>query len=377
MIQVNDLETNLETNCRFCSLVAKANGQDPIGSAGTFHHWLIVEIPPPWPTTIWQAHPIAAPVLQMVKALRQQGVYVRPLMIAPEREYSHPDLTRVLYYRRPQACFAAFEKQEFLLPPAEVVPLVTALLQQPDALPQFNTYLQPTQAIREIFVCTHGNVDVACSRFGYPIYRHLKEKYVGEWGSGRVGESKHEGVTPKPCRQAAPTPPLKIQNPKLKTSPTPLRVWRCSHFGGHNFAPTLIDLPTGQYWGHLDPDVLDTLVYRQGDVQHLRRFYRGWSGLRRFEQMVERELWMQHGWDWLSYRKVGQTLAIDTTQEDEYDADWAEVRIDFEAPEGHEAGAYAARVEVAGEVLTQWRSGEEHPLEPVKQYQVTQLRRVA
>ncbi|ASC71046.1 hypothetical protein XM38_019950 [Halomicronema hongdechloris C2206] len=93
--------------------------------------------------------------------------------------------------------------------------------------------------------------------------------------------------------------------------------------------------------------------------------------------MVERELWMQHGWDWLSYGKVGQTLAMDTPQEDEYDADWAEVRIDFEAPDGYEAGAYAARVEVAGEVLTQWRSGEEHPLEPVKQYQVTQLHRVA
>ncbi|ASC71045.1 hypothetical protein XM38_019940 [Halomicronema hongdechloris C2206] len=206
MIQANDLETNLETNCRFCSLVSKANGQDPIGSAGTYHHWLIVEIPQPWPTTIWQEHPIVAPVLQMVKALRQQGVYVRPLMIAPERDYSHPDFTRVLYYRRPQACFTAFEKQEFLLPPSEVVPLATALLQQPAALPQFEAYRQPTQHLRELFVCTHGNVDVACSRFGYPIYQQLKKTYAVEW------------------KPESPPPPLPIaptQNSKPKTQNFP------------------------------------------------------------------------------------------------------------------------------------------------------------
>jgi len=101
------LKTNaLELDCRFCSLISKANGQDPIGSAGTFHHWLIAEIPQPWPTTIWQAHPIVAPVLERVKTLRQQGVSVRPLVIAPDREYSCPDFTRILYYRICSVLFA-------------------------------------------------------------------------------------------------------------------------------------------------------------------------------------------------------------------------------------------------------------------------------
>jgi len=327
------LKTNtLESGCRFCSLVSKANGQDPIGSAGTYHHWLIAEIPQPWPTTIWQDNPLVAPVLEMVKTLRQQGVYVRPLMIAPDREYSHPDYTRILYYRRPHSCFAEFEKQEFILPTSEVVPLATALLQQPETLPDFERYRRDTHPVRELFVCTHGNVDVACARFGYPLYQQLRQDYAGP----------------------------------------SLRVWRCSHFGGHNFAPTLIDLPTGQYWGHLESEILDALVERRGEVAKLRRFYRGWSGLARFEQMVERELWMQYGWAWLSYRKAGQTLAIDTTQADD-DADWAAVRIEFEAADGREAGAYEARVEVCGEVMTQRQSGEEHPLEPVKQYRVTEF----
>jgi len=49
------------------------------------------------------------------------------------------------------------------------------------------------------------------------------------------------------------------------------------------------------------------------------------------------------------------------------------VRIEFETPDGQEAGAYEARVEVCGEVITQWQSGEEHSLEPVKQYRVTEF----
>ncbi|PSB62676.1 sucrase ferredoxin, partial [filamentous cyanobacterium CCP1] len=152
-----------------------------------------------------------------------------------------------------------------------------------------------------------------------------------------------------------------------------LRVWRCSHFGGHNFAPTLVDLPTGQYWGHLDSEILDTLVRRQGDVSTIYNYYRGWSGLQRFEQMVEREIWMERGWDWLHYRKVGRTIAIDNTHEDEWDADWATIQIDFQSPNQEITGRYEARVETSGSVLTQYRSGSNEKLDPVKQYRVTSL----
>jgi len=181
------LKTNaLQLDCRFCSLVSKASGQEPIGSAGTFHQWLICEIPQPWPTTIWQDNPLVAAVLEMVKTLRQQGVYVRPLMIAPDREYSHPDYTRILYYRRPHPCFADFEKQEFILPTHQVVPLATALLQQPETLPEFEHYRRDTHPVRELFVCTHGNVDVACARFGYPLYQQLRQDSAGPFSGSTV-----------------------------------------------------------------------------------------------------------------------------------------------------------------------------------------------
>ncbi|WP_198016678.1 sucrase ferredoxin [Rubidibacter lacunae] len=144
----------------------------------------------------------------------------------------------------------------------------------------------------------------------------------------------------------------KIQNPKS------LRVWRCSHFGGHQFVPTLVDLPTGQIWGRLETEVLDTLIQRHRPVTELRQFYRGWSGLPQYAQIVEREVWMQQGWDWLTYNKSGRILAQDTDHE-QWDADWADVRLEFAAPDGCVQGAYEARVEASGLVMTVWNSGEE------------------
>jgi hypothetical protein len=329
----------LELDCRFCSVISKTNGEDPIGSAGTYDHWIIAEIPQPWPITIWQEHPIVAPVFNLVKTLhREQGMQIRPLMIASDRDYSHPDKTRLLYYHRPATRFAEFDKQEFLLPAAEVLPLITALLQQPDHLSQFDAYRQPTHHIRELFVCVHGNVDVACSRFGYPIYEQVRKTYVPQSNGN-------------------------------------LRVWRCSHFGGHNFAPTLIDLPEGRYWGHLEPEILEALIYRNVPVSQLRLFYRGWAGLGQYEQILERELWMQFGWEWVHYLKAGQTLAIDPDHE-EWDADWAEVRLEYASPDGAVQGAYTARIELSGYVTTQW-SSKDKELAQAKQYRISQLTQVA
>ncbi|MGF1481636.1 MAG: sucrase ferredoxin [Cyanophyceae cyanobacterium] len=140
----------------------------------------------------------------------------------------------MFYYRRPQQLFAQFEKQEYILPPEQVSALVIALLAQPERLKEFAVYRQPTQSIREMLVCTHGNVDIACSRFGYPIYQQLRSDAA--------------------------------------TSQGQLRVWQCSHFGGHRFAPTLIDLPEGRYWGHLEPDILGQLIDQKGELAQLLRF---------------------------------------------------------------------------------------------------------
>lgn len=360
------------TDCRFCSQVSKGNGEDPIGTAGTAQHWLVLELPPPWTQQMFKEDPKISPLVELFKQLfMKQGIMMQPVLIAPDPDYSHPGETRVIYYQRPHQQFSQFEKQEFIVPEADFPKLVTAILKhlmkQPNQLEEFQRYRQETSHIRELLICTHGNVDAACSRFGYPIYKKLR---------GDSLDNRHHTD---------------------KTSPS-ARVWRCSHFGGHKFAPTLVDLPSGQYWGHLEPEMLDLLVHRQGDVAGLRSHYRGWAGLAKFEQIAEREIWMQEGWDWLAYHKSGKTLrkglkgikrflypllrliplkrAQFFLERWTHDATWADVEIQFTNAEQTVSGVYHARVEQSGQVMTAGqspKSGEELTLTSAPQYRVSRL----
>lgn len=318
--------TQVQSDCRLCADVSRANGEDPIGSAWPYRQWLVVELPQPWIPGFWKENPLLLPILQTAEAIsKQTGHRSRLLAIAPDVEYSQPNQARILYFHRPDGLFSAFEKEDYLVPASEIGVVGRALLLRQKE--QTDSYRQDPASMRDIMVCTHGNVDVACARYGFPIYQKLRKSYAN----------------------------------------SDLRVWRCSHFGGHKYAPTLIDLPTGHLWGHLDPDVLDLLIHRQGSVQNLYRHYRGWSGLGRYEQMLERELWMQYGWDWIHYPKLGETLSQDPVHED-WEADWAEVRIQFE--QGSQVKSVAAKIEVSGTVTTKG-STEDDTLYEAKQYRVT------
>lgn len=318
--------TQVQSECHLCADISRANGEDPIGSAWPYRQWLVVELPQPWIPGFWQENPLLQPIFQTAEALDEQtGHWPRLLAIAPDAEYSQPEQARILYFHRPEGLFSALEREEYLVPPSEIGAVGRALLLRQKE--QTDPYRQDAASTRDIMVCTHGNVDVACSRYGFPIYQQLRKTYAN----------------------------------------SALRVWRCSHFGGHKYAPTLIDLPTGQFWGHLDPDVLDPLIHRQGSVQSLYRHYRGWSGLGQYEQMLERELWMQYGWDWLRFPKGGETLSQDPAHED-WEADWAEVRIQFE--QGSQVKSVSARIEVSGTVTTKG-STEDDTFYEAKQYRVT------
>jgi len=104
---------NLSIDCQFCSVVSKANGEDPIGTANAASTWVIVEIPQPWTKASLMAHPALSVVFQ---ELYQGQSKLMPIAIAPDPEYSVPGLRRILHYQRPATCFAQFDKQEFLIP---------------------------------------------------------------------------------------------------------------------------------------------------------------------------------------------------------------------------------------------------------------------
>ena len=321
------MEKKTPSERRLCSLVSKANGEDPIGSATPFEACLMVESAQPWAREVAGSRRFPEGLPEFLEAASGgRGPIEKLTALLPDREYSRAGHTRLLFWRRPPGPFAAYEKDDLLVPDGEVVPAVEALLGGPEEISRFARYRQDTRRVRDIVVCTHGSRDVCCGKFGYPVYDLLRRRHA---------------------------------------APGKLRVWRTSHIGGHRFAPTMIDYPEGRLWGHLEPWAAERLAVRRGPVSDLGPFLRGWAGLRSpAEQAAEREVFAREGWAWTGYLKEGSVLTSG--------GGWTEVRIDYRSPDGAISDAYEATVEVAGTVMTMESSGDAE-LAEVDQYRVVRL----
>lgn len=314
---------------RLCSLVSEANGEDPTGSATPFERCLMLEVKVPWERDVATSGLFPEGLREIIEDARARGLLDKFTAIMHDPEYSRAGHSRFLHFRRPPGPFARYEKDDFLVPDAELVPALEALLAGPDELAHFERYRQETWGVREIMVCTHGSRDACCGKFGFPLYLTLRHRFA---------------------------------------KPGTVRVWRSSHIGGHRFAPTLMDLPEGRYWGRLEPEALDELVLRRGPASDLAPFYRGWAGLgTKFEQVAEREILTREGWGWTEHPKTGRVL-------EERDGR-VEVRIEYGDPDGSLLGAYEATVEPTGSVLTLESSGNA-PLTEVEQYGVSRLKKI-
>lgn len=117
---------------------------------------------------------------------------------------------------------------------------------EPDALPELlrtdpARYLEPSPPVSgakettALLVCTHGRREVCCAQYGGPVARALAAEYG----------------------------PL---------------VWETTHVGGDEFAANLVILPSGLYFGRLDPKEAVDVVGRalMGDFDH--EHYRGTAG---------------------------------------------------------------------------------------------------
>ena len=308
----------------YCNVLARQCGLDPAGHADSFADLLLLETPLPWRSNLYAeagALPQAMIDLYALWLRRWQAgepYNHRALQIAPDPELSQAGYRRVIFYTRPPGAFAQFTRVEYMVPNAEAGALLWALYEERDRLPAFEPYRlpePPDRPVRDILVCTHGTVDVACARFGYPLYRHLRDRYQGD----------------------------------------DLRIWRASHFGGHVFAPTLIDLPTGHYWAYVTEAAAAQIVGRCGDVPEVRGCLRGWAGLADgFAQAADCALSELEGWGWFDCARQAQVIAQD---ESAPEPQWATLRIDYTRPDGTR-GVYSAEVRITHTVATRHSSGD-------------------
>jgi hypothetical protein len=221
----------------------------------------MIELPLPWKKPAFESPNAPAGFTSLIRGLWDRGIYPAMTMIAPDEAWSMEGQTRIIEYRLPEPPFSAFAQREYLLPTDRVAELIEPLLRDEhgDSLDEFLQTSQPGQ--RDYMVCTHGAVDACCAKFGYPIYELLRAM---------------------------------AHNPDRN-----LRVWRCTHFGGHRFAPTMVEMPSGRYWGHLEARDLGPIVRRELPRELIRKRYRGWAAIPRGPaQWAECEHFARAGWDW-------------------------------------------------------------------------------
>ncbi|MBP5971482.1 sucrase ferredoxin [Brasilonema sp. CT11] len=253
-------------NTLFCSDNSRQIGEDIIGSATNNQTYILVECPTPWTAEALNSKWVPENLKLLIEKCKSAKIPVRFLLIA--NNLSHKvDSTTVLIYQKKEGLSNGYRKQEFHLAHIEQVAGVIRKWLSGHS----SNYEVKSSATRDILVCTHGSHDLCCARYGNPFY----------------------------CQAVAMCDNLCLDN---------VRIWKSSHFGGHRFAPTIIDLPEARYYGALDQDSFRSILTRTGDINCLNKVYRGWGILPTSIQVLERELILQHGWDWFDYKVAGRII---------------------------------------------------------------------
>lgn len=246
----------------FCSTVSEASGEDPAGSAWSLRRIMLIELPLPWPYNSLESREAPEGLTELLYEVYDTVEQPWGMIgIAPDPDYSVEGMRRIIDLRQGNDAAATYHRDEYLVPPGEVVEHLRRLTFDPQNPRIAERRLPDRQDTRDILVCTHGTIDVCCATFGYPVY--------------------------------------KLVRAMADNASTPTRVWRATHFGGHRFAATALELPEGRYWGHLQAQMLSSFVHRRVPMRELRRHYRGWAALPEpLWQVAEAEIFATAGWGW-------------------------------------------------------------------------------
>jgi hypothetical protein len=278
----------METSAFFCSDNSRQLGEEIVGTANNYDTYILIECPQPWHTQALHSRWVPDNLRQLVTEIKGQRLPICFLLIA--NDFSHKkDETTLLIYQKKPGIGNGYRQQEFRL---ENIEKAATTIRKWLWRRHSDCELE-TPKKRDILICTHGSHDKCCARYGNPFYFHLRDTLI---------------------------PNLGLEN---------IRVWRSSHFGGHRFAPTMIDLPEGRYYGNLSVELCPSILTRTGDIQYLRQVYRGWGILSSPAQVLERELMLHHGWKWFNNKVAAKII------DQSADGSHVQVELIVEEPYGY------------------------------------------
>lgn len=204
------------TSAPSCSEWARSQQLEPVGTAGNYKGFLLVEEPLPWP-----ADASSVPELAGVSGLASDAG-VRLQLLSSESRPGRSDGTgrRVIYYRQAREGWAGdLVRSECVAPAGQVAAAASDLLSSGAG----GAWSQEGGAVVDVLVCTHGQRDTCCGSKGTRLFAELTES-------------------------------------PLAAAQAPVRLWRTSHTGGHRFAPSAIAFPSGTMWAYSDSALLRAVV---------------------------------------------------------------------------------------------------------------------
>lgn len=240
----------------FCANASQCVNEDPIGTASLVDTYVLLECPQPWASSAWDSKSIPESLKEAVVKLQSKYPRTRFLLINQERTRFRRHKSLIIYQRQSNAFVGRFNRYEFTIQRPE-----DAIVNLQDFFAKRFSTRFVTRPTQDVLVCTHGSHDQCCARYGNPFYTQAK----------RV----------------------------VRSVDGDLQVWRCSHLGGHRFAPTAITFPDGRSYAKLDVFSLRSILSRSGGIELIEPIYRGSSLIPAELQVLERSLLLKFGWDWM------------------------------------------------------------------------------
>ncbi|MVM33966.1 hypothetical protein GO755_28280 [Spirosoma sp. HMF4905] len=215
----------------FCSITAVQLAENLFATTPVMHRFLLIEYNYAWEEKVLETSTI---IPDEVKAFLDTGVEngdFSRIFLVKNGQSNRDSIHLFLVNNRPEDPFAkqlCINNYQDLL----AIDFRQEFANETDRLPE-PMYL----------VCTHGKVDMCCSKFGLPIYKRLIE----------LGAD----------------------------------VWQCTHVTGDRFAPNVVQVPSGHYYGHLQLDEIEPFYDTLQSNQLYFTKYRGQSWYSKPQQAAD------------------------------------------------------------------------------------------
>ena len=182
----------------YCSELSRRASEQPFGTASVGGVWLLVEYPYAWGKHALADSNLSPLIKNHLSSTLARVPHSRLLFIKRERECAGGISFFVVRCREREPFIVSFELEQY----AELLEIDVAAIVRGQLPGGARRTSEPL-----FLVCTHGKRDKCCAKFGYPLYKAMREE---------AGDA----------------------------------VWQSSHVGGDRFAGNLVCFPHGLFYAH-------------------------------------------------------------------------------------------------------------------------------